>query len=102
MPDPPILSLDGPGWQLYPLLPERWRWQQVWKGEPPGAAARTVAATVPGHVQSALLAAEDLPHPYQGLNSLAWEWTAARDWVYTREFTVPAEWQHSRVWLRFE
>jgi beta-mannosidase len=105
---PNVLSLDGPDWQLYPLLPERWRWQQIWKGDPPGAAARRVSARVPGHVASALLAAGGMPHPFQGENSRLWEWTAERDWIYTRTFVVPEPWLGAegavgpRVWLRFE
>ncbi len=96
-----ILPLDGNDWHDYPLPANEWRWRQVWKQDP-SAAARRVPATVPGHVQSALLAAGELPHPYQGENSRLWEWTAARDWVYTRTVVPPAEWEGACLWLRFE
>lgn len=96
------LSLDGSGWTVYPLLPNVWRAKQVWRADPAEAAAGRVPAGVPGHAQSALLAAGALPHPYQGENSRLWEWTSERDWVYAREFELPAEWAGSRLWLRFE
>jgi beta-mannosidase len=97
-----VLPLDGDDWQIYPLLPEEWRWRGVWRDDPPAAAWRRIPARVPGHAQSALLAAGLLPHPYQGLNSYLWEWTSARDWIYQRTFAPPVEWSGRRLWLHFE
>ena len=91
MPFPQRFSLDGDDWQLYYLLPHEWRWRKVWEGEPPEALARRVRAVVPGVVQQDLLEAGLLPPPYEGLNSRLCEWTSERDWVYTKEFTPPAE-----------
>src|SRR5438477_9384030 len=102
MPGKRTVSLDGPGWQIYPLLPNEWRWRQVWLAEPPEAASQRLPTDVPAHAQSALLAAGTLPHPYQGLNSRLWEWTSQRDWVYSRSFELPKEWAGQRIRIRFE
>src|SRR5262245_16038623 len=99
---PQTLSLDGPEWRVSPLRPNEWQGRRVWEADPPAAAAEGVPASVPGHVQSALLAAGALPHPYQGLNSHLWEWTASRDWIYSRWLAIPEEWTGQRLWLRFE
>ncbi|MBI3911951.1 MAG: glycoside hydrolase family 2 protein [Armatimonadetes bacterium] len=99
---PQTFSLSGTDWQVYHLLPNEWLWRRVWERDPPEAASRRLPATVPGHVQQDLLAAGVLPHPWVGLNSHLWEWTSARDWVYTREFTPPAAMAGMQVRLRFE
>lgn len=99
---PHRLPLDGEDWTVYWLLPNEWQWRKVWDGEPPEAASRRIPAVVPGHVQSALLRSARLPSPYVGLNSLDWEWTAERDWVYEKSFTVPPEQRAPRFRLRFE
>jgi beta-mannosidase len=99
---PRRVSLDGDDWQVYHLLPNEWRWRKVWEAEPPEAPARRLSAVVPGHVQSDLLDAGVLPHPYEGLNSRLWEWTSERDWVYTKEFDAPAAPEGGVVRLRFE
>src|SRR4051794_31899544 len=102
MPGKRTVSLDGPDWQVYPLLPNEWRWRKVWLSDPPEAASRRLPAAVPGHAQSALLAAGALPHPYQALNSRLWEWTSKRDWVYTRTFEIPSDWSDQQIRIRFE
>jgi beta-mannosidase len=99
---PRRFSLDGDDWQLYHLLPNEWRWRKVWEAEPPEAPARRLPARVPGHVQQDLLDAGVLPHPYEGLNSRLWEWTSERDWIYTKEFTPPAELTGGSLRLQFE
>src|SRR6266536_1260101 len=102
MPFPQRYPLDADDWQVYYLLPNEWRWRKVWETEPPEAASRRVRAVVPGHVQSDLLDAGLLPHPYEGLNSRLWEWTSPRDWVYTKEFTPPVDLGGGAIRLRFE
>lgn len=102
MSTPETLSLNGDGWSHYPLLPNEWRVRRVWEADPPEAAALRCAASVPGQVQHDLLVAGALPDPRVGTNSRLWEWTAARDWVYSREFTVPDSLRESVLRLRFE
>jgi beta-mannosidase len=102
VPDLRRLSLDGDDWTLYWLLPNEWFWRRVWETAPPEAAARRLPASVPGHVQEALLRAEALPHPYVREHSRQWEWTSARDWVYEKPFSVPEELAGDRYLLRFE
>jgi beta-mannosidase len=99
---PGTLSLDGDDWSLYWLLPREWERRRVWDKEPPEAASRRIAATVPGHVQLDLIRAGKLPNPYVGLNSLQCEWTSARDWVYEKRFRIPAAFSGLRQRLRFE
>ncbi len=99
---PQHYSLDGDDWQVYFMLPNEWRWRRVWERDPPEAPARRVRAVVPGHVQSDLLDAGLLPPPYEGLNSRLWEWTSARDWIYTKEFTPAKELSGGVIRLRFQ
>jgi beta-mannosidase len=102
---PEIVSLDGPDWTVYWLLPNEWLWRKVWEQEPPEAPSRRIPAVVPGHAQTALLRGGLLPSPYYGLDSRLWEWTSERDWVYERTFSLPTDGQQlpgQRCRLRFE
>src|SRR5262245_5075080 len=102
MPTPQILSLNGNAWTVYPLMPNEWLWRRVWEREPPEARSRRIPANLPSVVQHGLLDAGVLPHPHERENSRLWEWTWARDWVYEKEFTPPAELAGQTVRLRFE
>ncbi len=50
-----------------------------------------VAATVPGSVHTDLLAAGLIPEPFYRDNEARVEWVQDRDWIYSREFQVPAD-----------
>jgi beta-mannosidase len=99
---PQTLSLNGDDWTVYPLMPNEWLWRRVWEREPVEARVGRVRAVVPGVVQHDLLDAGALPHPHERENSRLWEWTWARDWIYEKEFTPPAELAGQVVRLRFE
>jgi beta-mannosidase len=49
-----------------------------------------IAARVPGDTHSALLAAGKIEDPYWGRNELALQKLNREDWIYEREFQVPA------------
>jgi beta-mannosidase len=49
----------------------------------------TVDYPVPGDVHSALIAAGQIPHPYQDTDEFAVRWVADEEWVARREFTLP-------------
>ncbi len=55
-----------------------------------------VPAQVPGDNVSALLAARKIPDPYRADNELQVQWIGREDWVYEREFRVPAAWLAER------
>lgn len=48
-----------------------------------------LAATVPGTVHEALLAAGSIPDPFIGLNERAVQWVGERDWLYRCTFELP-------------
>jgi beta-mannosidase len=100
--NPRTLSLDGDDWTVYWLLPNEWQWRRVWESEPPEAPSRRLPAQVPGHAQDALLRAGQLPPPYAGLNSRAWEWASERDWIWEKTFSLPPDLRGWRLCLRFE
>ncbi len=52
---------------------------------------KPVPATVPGDTISALLAARQIPDPYEGRNELDVQWIGREDWVFERSFTVPGQ-----------
>lgn len=78
------IPLSGPGWGLVPFAPRH----RGWFGEL--AALPSLPATVPGDVQSDLLAADRLLDPYRDLQSREAEWVSQSDWLYWRDFTLPA------------
>ena len=66
-------------------------------------ARKSVPATVPGSIHTDLLAAGRIPDPFYRDNESRVQWLQDRDWVYAREFTVPAELLgRDRVLLRCE
>ncbi|GAA5527941.1 glycoside hydrolase family 2 protein [Herpetosiphon gulosus] len=50
-----------------------------------------MAAPVPGTIYEALIAAERIPDPFDGLNELAVQWVAEVDWLYRCDFELTAE-----------
>lgn len=101
------LVLDGPDWQLTPLVPflgdmapifqEDWEPQAV---APP--SGRWIPAVVPGDVVADSLDAGLIPEPYVDLQSQVCEWLSQRDWVYRKRFEVPAAWAGKTLRLGFE
>ena len=55
------------------------------------ATGETYPATVPGVVQTDLLAAGVIERPYYRDNEQKYAWVGREDWVYAREFDLPAE-----------
>jgi beta-mannosidase len=48
-------------------------------------------ATVPGSIHTDLIEAGIIPEPFYRDNEARTEWVQDRDWVYSREFSVPAD-----------
>ena len=66
-------------------------------------AAGWLKATVPGAVQTDLLAANKLPDPYIGANEAKVQWVGLSDWQYRSELTVDAAaLAHDHVELVFD
>ncbi len=49
------------------------------------------AASVPGTIHQDLLAAEQIPDPFFGLNETQVQWVGERDWLYRCEFVLPPD-----------
>ena len=63
----------------------------------------SIDCRIPGDNYSALQAAGRIPDPYWRRNELAVQWVADKDWVFSREFEVPAELLRRRaVFLSFK
>lgn len=60
-----------------------------------------MAAPVPGTIYEALIAAERIPDPFDGLNELAVQWVAEVDWLYRYDFELTAEQANQPVALHF-
>ena len=68
-----------------------------------GKLTHKVPGTVPGCIHTDLLAAGKIPDPYYRDNELKLQWIGEVDWVYARNFSVPADLlKHERVLLRCE
>ena len=68
-----VYSLDG-----------RWDLKQAGKKD-------RVTASVPGNVHTDLLAAGVIPDPYYRDNEDRFQWIGEADWMYSRDFVLPAE-----------
>jgi len=72
------------------------QWQLSQVGE-----TQTIRATVPGCVHTDLLAAKKIPDPFYRDNEIDLLWIGEMDWLYRRDFDVPADLlQRDRVRLR--
>lgn len=81
---PSQLDLCGP-WQL----------QRAQGAEPP------LPATVPGCVHLDLLAARQIPDPFDRDNETRLHWIGESDWIYSRTFDLPPEWlEQDRIELQ--
>jgi beta-mannosidase len=80
---PPSTQLLNQGWQVR-LAPG----QAQAKQHP--RAAKWMSATVPGAVQSDLIASGLLPDPFLRDHEAQIQWAGLSDWQYQREFTVDA------------
>jgi beta-mannosidase len=62
-----------------------------------------VPAQIPGDTHSALLAAKQIPDPFWGTNEVALQALHREDWIYEREFHLPAGWLAEKlVFLELE
>jgi len=77
-----VQSLDG-GWQFRLAPGDR-------HGADHPAATRWLPATVPGTVQTDLLAAKLVPDPYWRDNEAKIQWVGLADWQYRTQFNVDA------------
>jgi beta-mannosidase len=58
---------------------------------PEGPSGRPIAATVPGEVHTDLLAAGEIPDPFDGDNESKLAWIGRTSWRYRTEFTWAAD-----------
>ncbi|NLI01396.1 MAG: hypothetical protein GX446_18110, partial [Chthonomonadales bacterium] len=101
------LCLSGDDWRVVGLVPSEWAWIPLTAPEAdldhlPTVIPPWIRARVPGDVQSDLLDTGELPDPTVDLNSRYWEWTSQRDWVYVKEFDLPAWDGQPAAALRFD
>ncbi len=101
------LQLDGDDWKVVGLVPSEWAWMPITSADADldnlsPATPPWIRAQVPGDVQSDLLDTGELPDPRVDMNSRLWEWTSQRDWVYVKEFSLPAIPTGSAASLCFE
>ena len=75
-----ITFLNGNDWEFSEILKPSQSKLLQWK-----------PAKVPGTVQTDLLALEEIPHPFKLNNEDSIQWISERNWVYKKEFTIPAE-----------
>jgi beta-mannosidase len=94
------ILLGGRDWVFAGFHGEDWRWRGAFKrdtqvkGWQPGE--------VPGSVHWDLLQLGEIPDPYYERNSRLVEWVHQRQWVYKRDFTVPAGWDGQRIFIKFD
>lgn len=60
-----------------------------------------IAAPVPGTIYEALLAANHIPDPFDGLNEFDVQWVAEVDWLYRCDFELSAEQASQSAALHF-
>ncbi|MDD3154516.1 MAG: hypothetical protein PHS41_06585 [Victivallaceae bacterium] len=87
-----ILDLSGPGWALSGWTPNLW---QLKLGRESNTASEAeipeIPACVPSSVQETLRNAKLLPDWNVALQSRQCEWVENRQWIYRREFCLPAD-----------
>jgi beta-mannosidase len=93
------ISLGGRDWVFAGFHGEDWRWRGAFKRDTQVKGWQP--AEVPGSVHWDLLRLGEIPDPYYERNSRLVEWVHQRQWVYKKDFTVPAEWDGRRVFLQF-
>ena len=100
------IKLDGNDWQLLHLMPTEWMWRQVWKEDwdpqRMTVAGEWIRGTVPGDVIADAWDAKLIADPYVDMQSRAAEWTSERDWLYRKQFSIPAEFQGKTIRLHFD
>ncbi len=68
----------------------------VWPAEP------WLDGQVPGTVQADLLRLNRIPDPFMDTNAQEISWIEDKDWIYQRQFTVPADFRGDQIVLRCE
>lgn len=92
------IALDS-GWRLLDANQNEWEWGNRARRRHDLAAWRAVA--VPASVQTVLVEAGEIKHPYYDLNSREAAWLEHRDWVYGLDFASPDVPNGGRAFLDF-
>ena len=97
------LVLNDCEWNLMGFYKNQWRlYESMELGHEILPAIGQMKATIPGSVQTDLLANGWLRDPNIGLVSLQGEWVTNREWVYRTSFRVEEGWLEDRCELVFE
>src|SRR4051794_30363955 len=56
-----------------------------------------LAASVPGTIHQDLLATEQIPDPFLGLNEAQVQWVGERDWLYRCDFVLPPDFKNEET-----
>lgn len=79
----------------YFVLSDGWQWKRRDSSLPLSADFASfegwIAASVPGTVHQALLAAQEIPDPFLGLNEHVTQWIGEQDWLCRCTFLSPPE-----------
>lgn len=67
-----------------------------------GADKKTIPCAVPGAVHSALIDAEIIKEPLEGLNSKECDWIITKEWWYEKSFTLSGNDIKDRTEITFE
>ncbi|MDG0790848.1 hypothetical protein OMP38_08210 [Cohnella ginsengisoli] len=97
------LLLSGTDWRLTGWYPNQWQPRLSMElGVSILPAVAELPASVPGAVQTDLLAAGRMADPFVGLDSLHGEWVTQREWIYSKTVHIPHGWARERCELVFE
>ncbi|MFC3801849.1 glycoside hydrolase family 2 TIM barrel-domain containing protein [Cohnella sp. GCM10012308] len=97
------LCLNGADWRLTGWYPNQWQPRLSMElGVSILPAVAELSASVPGSVQTDLLAAGRMANPFVGLDSLHGEWVTQREWIYSKTVQIPDGWERDRCELVFE
>jgi beta-mannosidase len=95
-----IVSLSARPWTMAGYVGDEWHYRNAFVSQEPPSTSH--AASVPGSVHWDLLQADQIVDPYRHRQSLACEWVAQRQWVYSTTFEIAEDWSFRRVALLFE
>ncbi len=88
--------LDGT-WQLRPCHPEK-----VAEYTDAFSDGKSIPATLPGDIHSAMIKAGVLNDPYFGMNELDIQWVGQQDWVLSKEINVKKDFLSGQQFITME